>query len=280
MAITQEQMNRVIYSKYLLERAKARQSEGNELASAEAIVLAHDSAEMLMRVAYDHLGIAQPYPFMDFWKLVEKKTKQPVPLKSQMDGLNKQRIEFKHGGRLPNPKTVAALLPNVEAFCEEISQLYLDKLGYRSASLAALIQNSDAKKYMEAADIAQGKGDIPQALTELRDGRTLLENFLVLARLRRRGCAGNSRESRPSSKVNDSSFFLSFMEPGLRNVPIHVTTGKLPLPFQHRELVLCASGQRVALCKQDTRRDIEKRLHIPKVPIPGESKHGIAGILP
>ncbi len=46
--MTADLIKRLIYSKYLLKRAKALQQTGNELSSAEAVLTAHDGAEMLL----------------------------------------------------------------------------------------------------------------------------------------------------------------------------------------------------------------------------------------
>ena len=83
-----------------------------------------------------------------------------------MNGLNTQRTEFKHGGRLPHAKNVAAILPSVSAFCEEVCAQYLH-LEYPNVSLAVLIQNADAKTHSEAAEIASTKGDLEEAMKSL-----------------------------------------------------------------------------------------------------------------
>lgn len=169
MPITPDEMNRVTYSKYLIERTKAHQAHGTELGSAQAILAAHDGAEMLMRVVYDHLKIDPPFQFMKFWDLLEKHPSGRPPFNSAMKGLNTQRNEFKHGGRLPHSKNVAALLPQVVAFCEEIAHLYLD-IDYKSTSLAALIENVDAKKHLEAAEMAHASSNTQEAFQSLRLG--------------------------------------------------------------------------------------------------------------
>ena len=52
-AVAPDLIRRITYSKYLLRRATFLQREGNELATAEALLFAHDGAEMLMRVVTD-----------------------------------------------------------------------------------------------------------------------------------------------------------------------------------------------------------------------------------
>jgi hypothetical protein len=134
-ALIPDLIRRVTYSKYLLRRATSLQREANELATAEAVLVAHDGAEMLMRVVVDFLGAKVPDRFMLFWQNVTEKTSIQPPHKAAMDRLNDLRVGFKHKGNLPNRSVADNLLPVVTAFCYEIASLYL-KLDYETVSLA------------------------------------------------------------------------------------------------------------------------------------------------
>jgi hypothetical protein len=164
--LSPELTKRVVYSKYLMKRAATLQAEAHELALAEAVLMAHDSAEMLMRVVADELKMVLPYEFMAFWKAVEKETGKQPPRKAAMDRLNHERVGFKHKGIPPNPTTVGDLLRNAVAFCEEITREYLD-VDYESVSLADLIQNPEARDKVKEAEMAKAAGDLITALTAL-----------------------------------------------------------------------------------------------------------------
>ena len=152
-------IKRITYSKYLLRRATSLQREGNELATAEALLFAHDAAEMLMRVVTDYLGASPAKEFMHFWNNVAERTKSAEPPhRGAMDRLNNLRIGFKHKGNLPNRTVVDDLLPIVTSFCLDIAALYL-KLDYETISLADLITNDEAQKEVKKAEEAFAKGD-------------------------------------------------------------------------------------------------------------------------
>jgi hypothetical protein len=152
-------IKRITYSKYLLRRATFLQREGNELATAEALLFAHDGAEMLMRVVTDFLGASPPKEFMNFWNNAAEKTKSAEPPhRGTMDRLNNLRIGFKHKGNLPNRTVVDGLLPIVTSFCLDIATLYL-KIDYEKISLADLIPNDEARKELKKAEEAFEKGD-------------------------------------------------------------------------------------------------------------------------
>jgi hypothetical protein len=164
--MTPDFVKRLSYSKYLLRRAKSLQQAGNDLSSAEAVLAAHDSVEMLMRVITDHLGCGPADKFMNFWKIVRDKTSSEPPHKGAMDRLNILRVGFKHKGNLPNSSVVADLMPSVSAFCVESTEQYLD-VDYETVSLCDLILNAEAREKVKEAEKAKGEGNIPGALLAL-----------------------------------------------------------------------------------------------------------------
>jgi hypothetical protein len=166
MSFDPDLLKRTTYSKYLLRRAKELHRHGHELDSAEAVLAAHDSAEMLMRVTTDFLGAKSEQEFMKFWQAVQDNTGIPPPHKGQMDRFNKVRTEFKHRGILPNVGVVSDLLPIVESFCKEIARLFL-KLDYEEISLADLIRSSEAREKLKVAEAAKAGGDLRTALESL-----------------------------------------------------------------------------------------------------------------
>jgi hypothetical protein len=159
-------MKRVIYSKYLMERAKVLLAKNNELSSAEALLAAHDSVEMLMHVVTDHLKIVGFRDFMEFWKVVKNAIRKEPPRKEAMGRLNHARVGFKHMGILPNPSVVSDILRNAIAFCEEISQEHPD-LEYESVSLADVIQVKEARDKIIEAEKHKADGNFGQAIASL-----------------------------------------------------------------------------------------------------------------
>jgi len=174
--LTPELVKRAIYSKYLMERARAVLAEGSELSPAVAILSAHDSIEILMRVIADHLRapLAPESRFKDFWKVIKDSTGKIPPRLPAMDRLNHQRNGFKHKGLLPNAAGVNDLLREAVAFCEEISRDYLDT-DYQALSLADLLKNADVRERIKEAEQAKADGNLPEALSKLgiaMDGMT------------------------------------------------------------------------------------------------------------
>jgi len=165
-SLSPDLLRRLTYSKYLLRRANSLQRDDNELATAEAVLVAHDAAEMLMRVVVDAVGAKPPDKFMQFWQNIADKTGKLPPHKAEIDRLNNLRVGFKHLGNLPNPTTVGDLLPVVTAFCSGIAGLYLN-LDFGAVSMADLIANEEARQKVKEAQTAFAEGDLENALLSL-----------------------------------------------------------------------------------------------------------------
>jgi hypothetical protein len=159
-------INRLVYSKYLLRRAKSLHEEGNELASGMAVLAAHDSVEMLMLAVIDFIGAATKkdrFYFMDFWQIVRDTKGVDPPYKIRMARLNVARNSFKHSGNLPNLREVSDMMANVNAFCEEVTQKFLDR-NLEDISLADLIINREARQNVKEAEKAIAADDNEAAL--------------------------------------------------------------------------------------------------------------------
>lgn len=159
-------VKRVTYSKYLMDRAYDHWQRGGDLDAAQAILLAHDSAEMLMRAIGDFEHVRLPDGFMVFWDEIRKKTGIEPPHKGQMDRLNNVRGAFKHKGILPNATVVADLLPLTRSFCEEATELFLG-IKYHEISLADLIPNDRVRQLLKDAETAIAAKDMRKAFEAL-----------------------------------------------------------------------------------------------------------------
>jgi hypothetical protein len=162
--LTAQELNRVIYSKYLLGLANALAAEAHEMALAGAVLGTHDASEMLMRVVSDVLNVKWNQ-FGEFWSNIESKGLSRPSRFGPMDQLNSERTAFKHKGILPNPAKVPTRLLEASSFCEEIAKDYLG-LDYPSVSLADLIQNSAARIKLKDAEAAAARGDFGSAVTD------------------------------------------------------------------------------------------------------------------
>jgi len=159
-------IKRATFSKYFMRRAKELHKQNQILASAEAVLAAHDSAEMLMRVVTDFVGAKPEHEFMKFWESIKQKTGTEPPEKGQLDRFNRVRAELKHRGIVPDIGVVGDLLPIVEMFCRSIAKDLLN-LDYDAISLADLVGDSEARSKIKEAETAFASGDVAKALRAL-----------------------------------------------------------------------------------------------------------------
>jgi hypothetical protein len=170
--LTPEELNRVVYSKYFMQRANSLASEGHEMALAAAVLVAHDASEMLMRVVSDVLNVKWNH-FGEFWSNIEAKGLPRPPRFGPMDQLNSERTAFKHKGIQPNPTKVPPRLLEASAFCDEIANSYLG-LNYQLVSLADLIQNPAARTKLKDAEAAATRAEFDAAITDCGNAFDLL----------------------------------------------------------------------------------------------------------
>jgi hypothetical protein len=159
---------RVVYARYILERAAAVQAESNEMSLSVSLLLMHDAVELLMLAVLDHVQITpkKNREFMDFWSLVRDSGRQEPPDKIPMDSLNKLRVGLKHYGNQPNPQTVRDLHPRVRGFFENVLQAYCN-IAYADVSMIDLVADPEVRSLIREAQ-AKFSSDKPGALADLK----------------------------------------------------------------------------------------------------------------
>jgi hypothetical protein len=167
---------RIVYARYILERAAAIATEANEMGLSISLLLMHDAVEFLMLALLDHMQIApkKNREFMDFWSLVRDSGRQEPPDKIPMDSLNKLRVGLKHYGNQPNPTMVRDLLPRVRGFFENVLQFYCG-ISYEDVSLIDLVPDPEVRTIIREAE-AKFSFDKPAALADLKIALHKLQN--------------------------------------------------------------------------------------------------------
>jgi hypothetical protein len=168
---------KIIFAKYLLERAAGLQREANDASVSVSLLLMHDAAELLMLAIVDHLQVTvqKRREFMDFWTEIKPPTHPSPPDRLAMESMNKMRVVLKHNGNLPNAQEVRNLLPRVRGFFENVLKAYCD-LEYTEVSLLDLIENQQVKDYVVSARQKFAISDRIGAMTDLQFALHYLEN--------------------------------------------------------------------------------------------------------
>jgi hypothetical protein len=136
-----------------LFRVGAEQSRAQEPLCAAAILQFHDSVELFLHLASEHLKVGAPQPtFMQYFDLIDPGLAPRVlGHKEAMRRLNKTRVQLKHNGVLPSRIEIEGFRASTAAFFDENTPVVFG-LEFSAISLAHLISSASVREDMLAAD--------------------------------------------------------------------------------------------------------------------------------
>ncbi len=114
------------------------------------IILIQDAVELFILALCEHVG-ADNKPNMPLGELIgklEAKINKTIILKSQILNINKQRVNIKHLGFLPNISNCLDFIVNTRTFFQENSEVIL-KCSFDSITLIDLIKKDSVKKLLQ-----------------------------------------------------------------------------------------------------------------------------------
>lgn len=169
--IRPEVLQRLILGKSLLVAGTgACTDQVDRAAFTRGILMLHDAAEAVLGAVADHLHVElkSKHSLLDYYELIKSADAlhRAVPYKTQMRNLNQIRIDAKHLGVLPDPKTNAYLPKTVWALCRALCSTYL-AVDFDSASLKSLIREERVRLYVEGAEAHIAGARFEEALTSL-----------------------------------------------------------------------------------------------------------------
>lgn len=117
------------------------------------IILLQDAVEIFLSALCEQLDInlTGNEKFHEYIKKIEVEKKVSLPLKKQMNILNKQRVNIKHFSLLPNLEDCDNYANSVWLFFSELSLMFLEK-DIDCISLAELIHDSRVRAYLKDAE--------------------------------------------------------------------------------------------------------------------------------
>ena len=144
------------------------QARQPEPLNVTALLNMHDTAELFMQVAADHMGaaLAPIVYFLDYFKLLSPaRHAGGVKLLRQreMAGLNNLRNEFKHRGTLPGLQAVQDACADVRAFLGENTPLVFG-IAFSDIGMAEVIPQQPVRDKVRAASAAAASGDLAEAM--------------------------------------------------------------------------------------------------------------------
>lgn len=195
---------RLAFIKYLYGIA-IQQSKAPELLAAASLLTFHDSVELFLQLASEHLNSGSAHPgFMDYWPLISAKLPAGAELSQQesMRRLNKARVALKHHGTLPAKLDIEAFRTSTTAFfLDNTSNIF--SLNFNEISLTDFVRPEIAQARLKEAEQHLANDKLVEALGEIA---IAFEEVLDDYEVRKRGDFGQS----PFFFGRDLSFHDSF----------------------------------------------------------------------
>jgi len=129
------------------------QSRQPEPIAAVSILTFHDSVELFLQLAYEHLnvGTEKNVPFIKYFDVLEPKLAgAKLVQKVSMGRLNNARVSLKHHGTLPSTQSIEEFRASVTYFFEENTPSVFG-LEFGAISMANLVKSAEARSSLEEA---------------------------------------------------------------------------------------------------------------------------------
>jgi hypothetical protein len=182
-------MRRLVFIRLIFQQGIS-QAQQPEPLSMTSVLSFHDSVELFLVLAAEHLGAQLPNhtTFLDYWPRLAplsptNKNGIPngVPLsgKTAMDRLNRLRNGLKHAGTLPGAHAVEQARTEVEAFFVDNTPLVFGPdVEFAGLDLTDLVTQREVHDKLRDAGVSAQRGDYKTGLGELAEAfAQLLDDY-------------------------------------------------------------------------------------------------------
>lgn len=145
------------------------QSRQPEPVGAASILTFHDSVELFLQLACEHLnvGTKKNIVFMEYFDLLESKLAgREIAQKVSMRRLNNARVSLKHHGTLPSALDIEGFRASTANFFEENTPLVFN-LEFGSISMANLVKCAEARASLDEAGKLMHEGKTEDAIDKI-----------------------------------------------------------------------------------------------------------------
>ena len=166
--ISESTIQRLAFIKYLLNVAIGQSRQPEPLAAA-SILTFHDSIELFLQLACEHLNAdtKERTQFKQYWEILKPKVSDSgLAQKESMKRLNKARVGLKHHGILPTKLDVEAYRASVRNFFEDNTPLVFG-IELENISMVNLVKYEAVKKRLKQAEVFKKDGELEKAMVEI-----------------------------------------------------------------------------------------------------------------
>ncbi len=167
-SLSKDTIRRLAFIKYLLNVAIGQSRQPEPLAAA-SILTFHDSIELLLQLACEHLDAEtkKRTEFLQYWEILKSKIPgNGLTQKESMKRLNNSRVALKHYGTLPTKQAIEAFRASAINFFEDNTPLVFG-IELDSISMVNLIKYEAVKTRLKQAEVFKEESDLEKAMVEI-----------------------------------------------------------------------------------------------------------------
>jgi hypothetical protein len=160
----------LLLSKVLLEEGEATLRAQGPFSASVGLLLLHDAVECALHATAAQAGSASVKvgPFADYWKAIPD-----LPLRTEMDRMNRARVDLKHHMNTPDRDDVDEHFRNARALLSTIASKFYS-VEFDALSEVTIVPDSAVRARLAAAERANEADRIGEALTECAHARSLM----------------------------------------------------------------------------------------------------------
>jgi hypothetical protein len=169
MGATSDELARLAFARQLADESRRHIRAGSDFNNGLAISLMQDACELMLRLAIKHFDL-KVRPTATFDELISVldsavTTVSRVPHTSELQTLNKARVNFKHFGLAPLRDDAVRLCTYGEVVLKECSDSYFST-NFDDLSPIDAVRNEKARDFLKDAANALAKGEVVESLTK------------------------------------------------------------------------------------------------------------------
>lgn len=138
--------------------------------SSQALLSFHDTVEMFLLLAAEHLSVnlSRGVNFDGYFSEIKASSDVEIPLRPAMRRMNNSRVNLKHHGSIPSDADLEQFRADVTTFLTDATQLVF-QADFTRIDMVDLVTQQDAADKLRKAETQAGQGDYVEALATLSE---------------------------------------------------------------------------------------------------------------
>jgi hypothetical protein len=162
--LSEDKMRRLTFIRYLYGLG-VEQSRRPEPLAAASILTFHDSIELFLQLAAEHLNVSKKrIEFEEYWTLIESALQgKRLAERESMRRLNKLRVNLKHDGTFPSPLSIEGFRGSITGFFEVNTPIVFG-VEFGDISMVGLVAFEDTRNSLDESSRLAAESSYVEAI--------------------------------------------------------------------------------------------------------------------